>query len=147
MAKIDELATLLVNEIDLFEKTVVKLSKQINILEEVKPKLDTNNIKEVFQEMNDKLIGSYKLNEDLYTKLNAKMNSTLAVPKWLIISGFALIASLLLSIGFNLYQSYRIDEVSNQSYEDGVNQVKEHMIEFFKENPKSHKIYESWKAK
>ena len=147
MAKIEEVTALLTDEIDLFQKSVSKLSQETEKIKNITFEVDTDKIYKIFEQFNKKLVLEYKLNEELHTRIRSKLNSTMAIPRWLIISVFSIIAFLLFSIGFNIYQNNKIEVVRTESYENGANQVKAHMVEFFKENPKSHKTYESWKAK
>ena len=70
---------------------------------------------------NKKLVLEYKLNEELHNRLRNKLNSSMAIPKWLVISGFSIVVFLLFSIGFNIYQSNEIEVVKTEFFENGAN--------------------------
>lgn len=147
MARIEEITALLTDEIEIFQKSVNKLAKESSNLKNLKLKVDTSNVNQTLQSFNEKLNRDYKLNQDLSSAIQSRLTHRILIPKWIIISFFLILALLLMSVGYNIYQNKIMDSAKIQSFDQGAYEVKEHIIEFFKENPSSQKQYEKWKAK
>lgn len=147
MARIEEITALLTDEIEIFQKSVDKLAKESSNLKNLKLKVDARNVNQTLQDFIEKLNRDYKLQQDLSNIIQSKLTHRILIPKWIIVSFFLILGLLLMSIGYNIYQNKIMESEKNQSFNQGEYAVKEHINEFFNENPNSQKKYEKWKAK
>lgn len=80
-------------------------------------------------------------------KLKSLHNSSLKAPRWLLISVFLFIGISLTNTMFSIYQ-YKTQK-SNEltAFENGKVEIKNHIQQFFKENPEAYSLYDNWNSK
>ncbi len=141
MARIEVITELLVNEIESFSKTVEVLKKQTNQLKKIDFSNQTGYINTHFNKNFKQLeiVQNKHLNQLTETLENTSGGNNL---KFFIILTFTLIV---LSIGNIFYAKYLMEKQTK--VENAKEELKNHIIKFFNENPKAKKTYDKWLEK
>lgn len=147
MARIEEITALLADEIETFEKTVNKLAEQSTKLSQIELTVETGEFTQILKKFNNRLNLDQTNHEVKLNQILTAMSNSVRIPKWYMIANLVIVFLFLASVGYNIYQSNKIEVVALESYQEGEKLVKNHIIDFFKENPKAKKQYEKWKAK
>ena len=147
MAKIEEIAELLTEEILSFQKSVKELKQQQELFSKRKILIDTSSVEIKLKESISTLeqINSHHLNE--VKTLNDTIKISLTIPKWVLIGNFAIIGLLLVSISFNIYFDQKIEEKEKVAFQNGIDYFKDHLRKFFEEDLNSYEKYQTWDKK
>jgi len=144
MAKLEEIAELLTEEILSFQKLVEELKNQQELLSNKKIIIDTTSIEIKLKESISTLeqINSHHIKE--VKTLNNRIKNSFTIPKWVLIGNFTIIALLLVSLSFNIYFDKKMEKVEKVAFQNGVDSFKDHLRKFFEEDPSSYKNYKTW---
>lgn len=139
MAKLEEIAELLTEEIQGFNVAIEKLEKLSKQLSNVQEKADSSQIQFVVKEHLRKM-EQY----DLYNKrelkgIHATITKARVIPKWMIVLFYTVTALLLLSVGYSFYQRHQ-----NQKTENEMKSLKIHFNRFLNEVPEADAHYKAW---
>ncbi|TVZ56934.1 hypothetical protein OD91_2236 [Lutibacter sp. Hel_I_33_5] len=147
MTKIEEIAALLIDEIQSFEKAVATLQIESEKIKTTKFKVDTTPLNLKFSELLNSLDVSFKNQNTQLNTLQNKLTKTVIIPKWMTILVSSFFIFCFLSFLVNFYQYQKIKEVENTAYDKGIIEITNHMKMFFNDNPRSYKTYQKWKNK
>jgi len=147
MAKIDEITELLVTEIEAFNKSVEKLQKERQEFQNIKFTPDISPINNAFKYNLEILQKNHQKQHRNLIGLQNDLKKTIILPKWMTVSFISFFIIIILNISFSFYQHQKIKEVEKVAFQNGLDYFKNHMREFFKENPTSLKKYQTWDNK
>ena len=139
MAKLEEIAALLTEEIEEFNVSVAKLEGLSKKLREVKVKADTSQIEDLLETHLKRQVQFEKVQATNTKNLIHSMNKSKLFPKWIVVCSIIYIV-LLLVLGFSTL-SYRH---KNQLLKDENERIKKHYRSFIKESPEIEAPYLSW---
>jgi hypothetical protein len=144
MSKIEELTEILVNEIDSFEKGFAKLEALQQKISNTKIKLEFQEIQGVKNEMIREFALSKNAQREFLTSFESKIKNANIYPKWAVL---IFIVTLLISFGSILYAytvKQDIDAIEKEAYQNGINSYGKYLNEFWKNNPKTRKVFDKW---
>lgn len=147
MAKIEEITALLIDEIEGFNQSIQNLSKLNDRLQNTTIKTDNRELEQTLQsfyKQYETLQIDYK--EEL-TSLQNEINTAVIIPKWMTTVFISLCSLFLISVLLNFYQFKQKDSIKNQGFKDGKTEIENHIMKFFKSNPKTKKTYQNWLKK
>ncbi|RAV28515.1 DUF6730 family protein [Sinomicrobium soli] len=142
MAKIEEIAELLTEEIHGFNQSINRLEELTKCLGDIKVKADATNIEQLLRtglrsqgknlsEQGSKLDKVFELVEGTYL-----------FPRWLVIIFFVCIGTTLLCLGISFFYYQK-----NENTEVTMNRYVRHYNSFFRDAPEAEKLYQDWADK
>lgn len=147
MAKIEDITALLIEEIEGFNQSIKNLSKLNDRLQHTTIKADDSELKRTLQSF-------YKQYESLQigyknelTNLQTKINAAVIIPKWMTKVFISLCSLFFISFFFNFYQFQQKKSIKKEGVYEGRKDLENHIMTFFKENPKVEKTYKNWLKK
>ncbi len=144
MAKIEEITALLIDEIESFKYSIEELKKESDKLLNKKFIIDTSQIKTAFKEFDKKLSADYDHRLEEVSEIQKKLNKKIIIPKWMIILFSSFFIITILSLTFNIYQFKKTEEIKETAHENGLDEMRDHMKNYFDDNPNSLKQYQIW---
>ncbi|MFK5958464.1 MAG: hypothetical protein QM495_06265 [Lutibacter sp.] len=147
MAKIDEITELLVTEIEAFNKSVDKLQKERQEFQNIKFTPDISPINDAFKYNLEIMQKNYQEQHGILIGLQNDLKKTVSIPKWVAVSFISFFIIIILNISFSFYQYQKIKEIEKVAFQEGMEYFKDHIREFFKEEPASLKKYQTWDKK
>jgi len=145
MSKIEEITEILVNEIDSFEKGLLKLEALQQKISNTKIKLEFQEIQEAKNELIREFTLSKKAQREFLSGFEAKIKNASIYPKWAVV---VFIFALLISFG-SLFYVYTvkqdIDTTKKEAYQKGVDSYGNYLNVYFENHPKTKKAFENWK--
>lgn len=145
MAKIDDIAELIINEFDQFNKTSKVLGDKIEILTSKNSSIDTSSLEQIITQQNEKNRLEFIKHKNQFLELQNKTSKNIIVPKWMILLVSLFFVINITNTIIQLYESKKHKEKEQVAYQKGFNDVKNHFQSFLKDNPKVKKIYNKWK--
>lgn len=144
MAKLDEIAALLVEEINGFEKSVNRLELLQKSLKGFKIQPDTTDIDFILKRYNDHQKQAIEEHHKLMANVIHHIKKSIAFPKWLIKLFWGLLVCIILVLGFSVYKVSRISEMEQEAFKKGEEKAVTHFRTFFEQTPKASELYEKW---
>ncbi len=147
MAKIEEITALLIDEIEDFKNSLGELKKESDKLHKKEFIIDTSQLKTTFKEYDQKLSADYDHRLEEVSEILKKLTKKIILPKWMIflVSSFFIIT--ILSLTYNFYQLKKTEEIKETAHENGLDEMRDHIKEYFNDNPSSLKQYQKWRYK
>ncbi|TLF44581.1 DUF6730 family protein [Maribacter aurantiacus] len=144
MAKLDEIAELLTEEIKEFENSVSRLEEMKAFLMTYKIKPDTKDIDFVLRRYNEdqkKVIeNQYKLMDNVVYYIK----KSITFPIWAIKLFWGLLVIIFLVFGFSVYKVSRISDIKLEAYGQGEEKAVGHFRAFFEASPEASELYQKW---
>ena len=144
MAKIDDLAELLVEELSDFKT-------QLHKMEQLSKELKTIPLSPDLREMKSVLSISLKQQEELSVEQHKKISELITklsmsnhYPNWIIILFATLLLCCFLLTSFAIYNLNSISETNLEYYEKGQDEVISHFNSFLKDNQETNEAYQKW---
>lgn len=147
MKKIEEVAVLLVDEIESFQKTISVLQKETRKIENTNITIDTSKTESILNVFFKNVKNELKEHRNKVAILHEQFNNTTKISKWTTLILIALLSILTIEIYIQLNQSDKKEEIEKQAYQNGVNDFKNHLGAFFNEHPKASESYQIWNNK
>lgn len=144
MAKLDEIAELLTEEINGFEKSIGRLEKVHENLQNLPLKADTSELNTLLKEYSNNQKNNIKEQQRLMERILHKVERSILLPSWAIKLTWGLLVTVLLVFGFSIYQVSRIAKKEEAAYIKGQDDAIEHYATFFKESPEAKELYQKW---
>lgn len=142
--KLDEIMELLTDELDGFNKALVKLQRLTKNVEDIKIMPDTTEIEEMLgthlnqeKERTSRLQESIRSLEDRLSRASVISN----LQKWL---HYSIWAVSFVIIGYLAFRVSRIRELQEESFERGQKEIIENLEGYFGEHPEHYKTYLQW---
>ncbi|WP_339654680.1 DUF6730 family protein [uncultured Maribacter sp.] len=145
MAKLDEIAELLTEEIKEFENSISRMEEIQTFLMNYKIKPDTKDIDFILRRYNE---DQRKVIEDQH-KLMANVvyyiKKSMTIPKWAIKLFVGLLVCIILVLGFSIYKVSRISDIKQEAYGQGEENMVGHFRAFFEASPEAGELYQKWR--
>lgn len=145
MAKIEEITALLIDEIESFKNSIEELKKESEKIHRKEFVIDTSQIKTVFKEFDKKLNLDYEYRLKYASEIQKKLAKKIIIPKWMIILICSFFIITILSLTYNFYQLEKLEKIEKTAFEEGRQNVFNHIMQFFNDNPNSLRRYEKWR--
>lgn len=139
MAKLEEIAALLTEEIEGFNVSVAKLEQLSKKLHKVKVKADASEIRHLLEaHLKKQRRFEQEQAKNTHEVLNS-IHSTMLVPKWLVVCSVVFVV-LLSVLGFStLRYRHKNEQLKNEKM-----LIKKHYQSFIKEHPETEEQYIKW---
>lgn len=147
MAKLDEIAELLTEEINGFEKSIGRLEKAHENLKGLPLRPDTSELNTLLKEYGNNQKTNIEEQQRMMGKILHKVERSVLLPSWAIKLFWGLLICVVLVLGFSIYQVSRIAKKEEAAYIKGQNSTMEHFGTFLDENPKAKELYQKWMEK
>ena len=144
MAKLDEIAELLTEEINGFEKSIGRLEKVHEDFKNHPLRPDTSGLNALLKEYDNNQNNNIKEQQRLMERILHKVERSVLLPSWAIKLTWGLLVTVLLVFGFSIYQVSRIAKKEETAYIKGQDDAIEHYGTFFKESPEAKELYQKW---
>lgn len=146
MAKLDEIAELLTEEINGFEKSIGRLEKAHENLRNLPLRPDTTEINALLKDYNNNQRKTIEEQHRLMQRILGKVEKSILLPSWAIKLSWGLLVTVLLVIGFSIYQVSRVSKKEEAAYLKGQDDAIKHYIKFLEESPDAKELYREWLA-
>ena len=144
MAKIEEITALLIDELELFQKTVKELKEESIQLQKTKLTVNTENVEAVFNGYNKELKLSYNYIAKELNIIQNKLKEKGQIPKWFILYFMTISLVLSVSIILNFHFNNNNAAIESEAFRNGQENIESHIQQFFDSNPTSLKKYNNW---
>jgi len=144
MAKLDEIAELLTEEINGFEKSIGRLEKVHENLQNLPLRPDTSELNALLKEYGNNQKTNIEEQQRLMGRILHKVERSITLPSWAIKLTWGLLVTVLLVLGFSIYQVSRISKKEEAAYIKGRDNVMEHYGTFLDHSPGAKELYQEW---
>ncbi|NYJ28070.1 DUF6730 family protein [Allomuricauda sp. ARW1Y1] len=145
MAKLDEIAELLTEEIKGFENSVNRMEELKAFLMTYKIQADTSDIDFIVKRYNDHQKKAVDEQNKLLANVIYHTKKSMALPKWAVKLFWALSVIILLVLGYALFQVSRIPKKEQAAFSQGESNAVRHFERFMEETPEAGALYEEWR--
>ena len=143
MAKLDEIAELLTEEINGFEKSIGRLEKVHEYFKNHPLRPDTSELNALLKDYGNNQNNNIKEQQRLMERILHKVERSVLLPSWAIKLTWLLV-TVLLVLGFSIYQVSRISKKEEAAFIKGQDDAIEHYGTFLEESPQAKKLYQKW---
>ena len=144
MAKLDEIAELLTEEINGFEESICRLEKAHENLQNLPLRPDTTEISALLKEYGNSQKTNIEEQQRLMQRILGKVEKSILLPNWAIKLSWGLLICVVLVLGFSIYQVSRISKKEKAAYIEGQDDIIEHYGTFLDESPEAKELYQKW---
>ena len=142
--KLDEVMELLTDELDGFNKSIVRLERFTQNTDNIKIKPDTTEIERLVQEhLNSEKTKTERLQESVQDISN-QISKARLVPKMQLWFHYSIWFISLVIIGYLSLQFSRIGEVQERAFTEGEQEVISNLRGYFDQNPDHYESYQKW---
>lgn len=145
MAKLDEIAELLTEEIKGFENSVNRMEKLKAFLMTYKVQADTSHIDFILKEYNDYQKKAVEDQHKLMANVVYYIKKSMTIPKWAVKLFVGLVVCVILVLGFSIYKVSRISKIEQEAYGQGEEKAIAHVKAFFEASPEASELYQEWR--
>lgn len=145
MAKLDEIAELLTEEIKGFENSVNRMEELKIFLMTYKVKADTSDIDFILKRYNDHQKKAVEDQHKLMANVVYYIKKSITFPKWAIKLFWGLLVCIILVLGFSVYKVSQISTLKQEAFEQGEEKAVAHFRAFFEASPKASELYQEWR--
>lgn len=145
MAKLDEIAELLTEELKSFEHSVNRMEKLKEFLIGYKVSADTANIDYLLKGYNDSQKKAIEEQNKLLANVIYHIKKSIAFPKWAVKLFWGFLITILLVLGYAIFQISRIPEKEQVAFSQGESNAVKHFERFMEETPEAGTLYEEWR--
>lgn len=144
MTKIEELAAVLIDEIETFKSAIETLKKENEKIKTTKFTIDSSLIDNKYAHVINAISKSYKQQYQQTVKLHDKLNKAIVLPKWIFVMFSSFCMLLLVSLYVIANQHSTSLNNKEAAYNKGKEDISNYMQVFFKDHPMSLKKYQEW---
>ena len=144
MAKLDEIAELLTEEINGFEKSIGRLEKIHEDFKNLPLRPDTSELNALLKEYGNNQNNNIQEQQRLMERILHKVERSVLLPSWAIKLTWGLLVTVLLVLGFSIYQVSRISKKEEVAYTKGRDSAVEHYGMFLDGSPEAKELYQKW---
>jgi len=144
MAKLDEIAELLTEEINGFEKSIGRLEKAHDDFKNLPLRPDTTEINTLLKDYGNNQRKTIEEHQGLMERILHKVERSILLPSWAIKLSWGLLICVLLVLGFSIYQVSMISKKEEAAYIKGRDDAIEHYRTFFADSPGAKELYQEW---
>lgn len=145
MAKLDEIAELLTEEIKGFENSVNRMEKLKNFLMTFKVQADTSDIDFILKRYNDHQKEAVEDQHKLMANVVYYIKKSITFPKWAIKLFWGLLVCIILVLGFSVYKISQIPVLKQEALGKGEEKALAHFRAFFEASPEANELYQEWR--
>ena len=145
MAKLDEIAELLTEELKNFEHSVNRMEKLKEFLMGYKVSADTADIDYLLKGYNDSQKKAVEEQNKLLSNVIYHVKKSIAFPKWAIKLFWGFLVIVLLVLGYAIFQISRIPKKEQAAFSKGERNAIRHFERFMEETPEAGALYEEWR--
>ena len=145
MAKLDEIAELLTEEIKGFENSVNRMEELKAFLMTYKVQADTSDSDFILKEYNGYQRKSVEDQHKLMANVVYYIKQSITFPKWAIKLFWGLLVCIILVLGFSVYKVSQISEIKHEAFEQGEEKAVAHFRAFFESIPEASELYQEWR--
>lgn len=145
MAKLDEIAELLTEEIKGFENSVNRMEQLKKFLTTYKVQADTSDIDFILKRYNDYQTKVVEEQNKLMANVIYHTKKSMAFPKWAVKLFWGLSVCIILTLGFSVYKVSQIPEIKQEAFGQGEEKAVAHFKAFFEANPDASELYQEWR--
>ena len=144
MAKLDEIAELLTEELKNFEHSVIRMEKLKEFLIGYKVSADTADIDYLLKGYNDSQKKAVEEQNKLLANVIYHVKKSIAFPKWAIKLFWGFLVIVLLVLGYAIFQISSIPKKEQAAFSQGESNAVRHFERFMQETPEAGALYEEW---
>jgi len=144
MAKLDEIAELLTEEINGFEKSIGRLEKVHEDLQNLPLRPDNTEIKALLKDYSNNQKKTIEEQQKLMQRILGKLERSIQLPSWVLKLSWGLLVCVLLVLGFSIYQVSRISKKEEAAYIKGQDSAMGQYGTFLDESPQAKELYQKW---
>jgi hypothetical protein len=144
MAKLDEIAELLTEEIHGFEKSIDRLERVHEDLQNLPLRPNTTEIDALLKEYSNNQKKAIEEQQRLMQRILYKVERSILLPSWAIKMFWGMLVCVLLVLGFSIYQVSRISKKEEAAYIKGRDNALGHYGTFLDESPQAKELYQKW---
>ena len=145
MAKLDEIAELLTEEIRSFETSVSRLEKLQQEIKTFKIQPDPSGIDYILKGYNDSQKKMTEEQNKLLANVIYHTKRSMALPKWSVKLFWVLSVIILLVLGYALFQISQVSKKEQAAFLQGESNTVRHYERFMEENPEAGVLYKEWR--
>tara|TARA_Y100001933_G_C18993967_1_gene561719 strand:+ start:202 stop:657 length:456 start_codon:yes stop_codon:yes gene_type:complete len=145
MAKLDEIAELLTEELRNFENSVTRLEHLQKELQNCEIRPDTSDIDYILKGYNDAQKRTFEEQNKLLANVIHHIKKSMSLPKWSVKLFWGLSVTILLVLGYAMFQISGIPKKEKTAFSQGENNAVRHFERFMEENPEAGAVYEEWR--
>ena len=145
MAKLDEIAELLTEEIREFENSVSRMEEMQTFLMNYKIEPDTKDIDFILRRYNDDQMKAIEDQHKLMANVVYYIKQSMTIPQWAIKLFVGLLVCIILVLGFSVYKVSRISDIKQEAYGQGEENARGHFRAFFEASPEAVELYQKWR--
>ena len=145
MAKLDEIAELLTEELKSFEHSVNRMEKLKEFLIGYKVSADTTNIDYLLKGYNDSQKKAVEEQNKLLANVIYHVKKSIAFPKWSVKLFWGVLVTVLLVLGYAIFQISSSLKKEQAAFSHGESNAVRHFERFMEENPEAGVLYRDWR--
>ena len=142
--KLDEIMELLNDELDGFNKSIVRLEHLTQNVENIKIKPDTSEFERLLREyLNSEKTKNLKLQESVHN-IEVQISKARLVPKVQLWLQYSIWFISLVVIGYLAFKVSRISDVQEKAFAKGEQEVISNLKGYFDQYPQHYELYQKW---
>ena len=142
--KLDEIMELLNDELEGFNKSIVRLERLIKNTDNIKVMPDTSKIESLLREhLNAEKTKNSKLHESVQN-ITGQISKARLVPRAQLFIHYSIWITSLIIIGYLAFKTSRIDVVQEKAFAEGEQEVILNLRGYFDQNPEQYQSYQNW---
>ena len=145
MAKLDEIAELLTEELKNFEHSVNRMEKLKEFLMGYKVSADTADIDYLLKGYNDSQKKAVEEQNKLLANVIYHVKKSIVFPKWAIKLFWGFMITVLLGLGYAMLQVSSIPKKEQAAFSQGESNALRHFERFIEETLEAGALYEEWR--
>ncbi|MEM6737151.1 MAG: DUF6730 family protein [Bacteroidota bacterium] len=145
MAKLDEIAELLTEELKSFEHSVNRMEKLKEFLMGYKVSADTADIDYLLKGYNDSQKKVVEEQNKLLANVIYHVKKSIAFPKWAVKLFWGFLVIVLLVLGYAIFQISSISQKEQAAFSQGESNAVRHFERFMEETPEAGALYQEWR--
>jgi len=145
MAKLDEIAELLTEEIKGFENSVNRMEELKTFLMTYKVQADTSDIDFILKRYNDHQKKAVVEQNKLLANVIYHTKRSMTLPKWSVKLFWTLSVIILLVLGYAIFQISGIPKKEQAAYSQGESNAVRYFERFMEETPEAGTLYKEWR--
>tara|TARA_R110002051_G_scaffold290421_1_gene353840 strand:+ start:374 stop:847 length:474 start_codon:yes stop_codon:yes gene_type:complete len=142
--KLDEVMELLTDELDGFNKAIVRLERFTQNTDNIKVVPDTSEIERLLREhLNSEKDGTERLHESVQD-ISSQISKARIIPKTKLWIHYMIWLFSLIIIGYLGFKASRMNDVREKAFSEGEQNVILSLRGYFEQNPELYESYQKW---
>jgi len=142
--KLDEVMELLTDELDGFDKSLVRLERLTQNTDNLKIKPDTTEIERLLREhLNSEKANNSMLDESV-RGITEQISKARLIPRLQLWLHYSIWITSLIIIGYLAFKVSRIDDIKEKAFAEVEQEVISNLKGYFDQNPEHYESYRKW---